>query len=292
MTIEELKNRKRELGYSNALVAAISGIPLGTVQKFFGGATKHPRHETIRAITKALYPMGTEGAAAFPGESKAIRLSYSTPESFVCGNSDPGAQTMILRESTPAYRGRPEWKTIDDYYALPDDVRVELIDGEFYEMEAPTFEHQELMFSIAMQIRMCIDAHGSACRVFVSPVDIQLDRDQYTMVQPDVVVICDDERLKRRVCFGAPDLVVEVLSPSTRRKDLTLKMKKYINAGVREYWVVDPSSERVVTYRFDDPDLPLICGYEDRVPIGISDGQCSIDFKKIWDSARELRRED
>jgi Uma2 family endonuclease len=131
--------------------------------------------------------------------------------------------------------------------------------------------------------------HPCGCRLFFAPIGVQLDCDDRTVLEPDLIIFCDDGKMRKRVYYGAPDFVVEILSPSTKRKDVTIKLRKYIAANVREYWIVDPETERVFVYQIEAGELPLICGYGDQVPVGISGGKCSIDFTGIWDSARELK---
>ncbi len=117
---------------------------------------------------------------------------------------------------------------------------------------------------------------------FMSPVDVQLDEDDRTVVQPDVLIVCDKSKFRNGRVFGAPDFITEVLSPSTRRKDLLLKLSKYGNAGVREYWLVDLDKKKVVVYDLENCDIPAIYNFEDTVPVGIWSGECSIDFKTIY----------
>lgn len=178
--------------------------------------------------------------------------------------------------------------TLEDYYNLPDEHRVELIDGVIYDMTAPTYIHQGLGGEIHSVLRDYIRKNKGKCMAFLSPADIQLDCDNKTMVQPDVFVICDRSKLKKRVLFGAPDLVIEVLSPSTRKKDMNIKTIKYKNAGVREYWMVDPSKKRIYVYEFDKSELPVVYTFEDCVPVGIWDGKCVVDFREIYEFVRFL----
>ena len=114
-----------------------------------------------------------------------------------------------------------------------------------------------------------------------SPVDVQLDCDEKTMVQPDVVVVlCDRSKVIRRCIYGAPDLVVrDTLSPSTRQKDVTIKLNKYIAAGVREYWIIDPDQCQVLVYDFSAAIYPVIYGFDAKIPVAIWDGDCVIDFQ-------------
>ena len=187
-----------------------------------------------------------------------------------------------VREAEPAYAADPGQGsyTIDDYYALTDDRRVELIDGCFYDMAALTWKHQTILLQIAMQLFPCVDAHPE-CRIFMAPVDVCLDDDGRTMVQPDVFIQCSRKDRDIRRINGAPDFVIEVLSPSNRFHDMFRKLNKYRFSGVREYWIVDPEKEQVIVYDLAHDEPPVIYTFHDTVPLIISNGECSVDFVKI-----------
>lgn len=178
--------------------------------------------------------------------------------------------------------------TLEDYLALPDDQRVELIDGVFFEMEAPTYIHQGVGGRLYTIFENYIESRQGSCFAFTAPVDVQLDCDDKTVVQPDVLIVCDMDKFRKGRVFGAPDLVVEVLSPSTSRKDRSLKLVKYKRAGVREYWIIDPDRRQVWVYEFERSDVPVIYGFEDTVPVGIYGGECKVDFAQIYDRMRPL----
>jgi len=133
-----------------------------------------------------------------------------------------------------------------------------------------------------------IDRKHGSCFVLAAPVDVQLDCDDRTVVQPDVLILCDPTKFRKGRIFGAPDMVVEVLSKSTSSRDRRLKLVKYRNAGVREYWIVDPDKKRVFVYEFEKSDFPRIYGFEDRVPLGIYQGECEVDFSQIYERIRPL----
>ena len=111
----------------------------------------------------------------------------------------------------------------------------------------------------------------------------QLDCDDKTIVQPDVLVLYDAGRLSGNTILGAPDLVVEVLSKATRKKDMFVKLNKYMNAGVKEYWMVDFEKMKVIVYDFLHENYPVIYGIHDVVPVGIFEGECQIDFGEIYE---------
>lgn len=253
MTIQEMKNRKKELGYTNEQVSELSGVPLGTVQKIFGGTTTAPRYETLQALEKVLgYP-------------------------------------SVMRETSAQYYVKKQGEYIlDDYYALPDEQRVELIDGVFYDMAAPASVHQLMDGFIYAKLLEHVAKNKGECLPIVAPVDVQLDCDNKTMVQPDVVILCDRDKLTRRCVYGAPDFVMEILSPSTRKKDMVIKLNKYMNAGVKEYWMVDPVQKRVLVYDFSAENYPTIYGFDSKIPVGIWNGECEIDFQEVYEYVRFL----
>ncbi len=149
-----------------------------------------------------------------------------------------------------------EYHTYADYCSWPDDVRYELIDGVAYAMgPAPVRRHQGMLLELARQVANILD--GSPCRPYIAPFDVRLpktdeiDNDVDTVVQPDLVVICDRAKLDDKGCRGAPDWVVEVLSPSTAGHDQILKRALYQRVGVREYWLVHPVDRIVTIYTLD-----------------------------------------
>ena len=261
MTLKELKEKKLETGLTNAMISKVSGVPLSTVEKIFGGTTKAPRKATMEAIERVL-------------AAEASRTLYTHV-----------APTGMVMDTPATYNASPNPKklyTIDDYYALPEDQRMELIDGVFYDIGAPAMAHQLIIGELYLLFRECTDAHASNCDVILSPCDVRLDKDNYTMVQPDLVIFCHDFDIDMKRYEGAPDLAVEILSPSTRRKDLTLKLFKYEQAGVREYWVVDPKVRKVTVHCFEKEDYhPVQYDFSDQIPIGISNGECVIDFSRV-----------
>ena len=175
--------------------------------------------------------------------------------------------------------------TLEDYYALPEDKRYELIDGVLYEMTVPTTVHQIIALQMCYQIERFIEEREGNCMTYIAPVDVQLDCDDKTMVEPDVIILCDRSKDINRCIYGAPDFVAEVLSKSTRRKDIGVKTYKYANAGVREYWMIDPKDMKVIVYTFaqndDAEDTVSIFGFQDKIPVGIYNGELKIDFAKI-----------
>lgn len=141
--------------------------------------------------------------------------------------------------------------TVDEIYALPEGQRAELIDGVIYDMASPKRIHQELAMYLSVEISLYIRSHKGPCKVYPAPFAVLLFNDGYNYVEPDVSVICDPSKLDDRGCNGAPDWVVEIVTESSRTMDNLIKLEQYRKAGVREYWIVDPSKRAVRVYGFD-----------------------------------------
>ena len=149
--------------------------------------------------------------------------------------------------------GLPEKKrphyTYADYATWDDDKRWELIDGEPCAMAAPSVDHQTIIGELYGQLWQFLK--DKPCRVFVAPLDVLLnaeDVDDSDVFQPDIVVICDRSKIIKKGCNGAPDMVIEILSPTTARRDRIKKFNKYLHAGVREYWIVDPDEKTIQVF--------------------------------------------
>ena len=169
--------------------------------------------------------------------------------------------------------------TYADYLQWPDDTRYELIDGEAFLMSpAPLVEHQEVAGEVFRQLANQLD--GQPCRPYIAPVDVRLPRKDEadaaidTVVQPDVLVVCDPHKIDRRGVRGAPDWVLEVLSPSTAAHDQIAKRRTYERAGVREYWLVHPGDRTLTVYVLDNGQYgrPEIYELKDATPIGVLPG--------------------
>lgn len=144
--------------------------------------------------------------------------------------------------------------TIEDIYALPDGERAELIDGQIYYMAPPKRRHQRIVLNLSRKIADHIDSKGGSCEVNIAPFAVFLSEDDLNYVEPDISVVCDPKKLDDQGCKGAPDWVIEVVSPGTRRMDYGVKLFKYRTAGVREYWIVDPEKNRITVWNFQNDD--------------------------------------
>ena len=134
-----------------------------------------------------------------------------------------------------------------------------------------------------------VDKNGGSCVPLTSPLDVYIEKNDRTVLQPDVVVICNKEVFQDDKVWGAPDMVIEILSPSTAERDLVYKLSKYRGSGVREYWIVDLKKERVIVYDFSDEDIISFYTFDDKVPVAIWDGALKIDFKAIAEEIKRIR---
>lgn len=252
MTIQEMIERKKELGYSYEKLAELSGVPVEIVQNILEGIIQTPHYDILYALEKVFSP----------------------------------AHSMMVRESAVEYGEKKQGQyTLEDYFALPDERRVELIDGVIYDMASPNLIHQTISMEICARLRDFVRKKKGNCLPGVAPLDVQLDCDNKTMVQPDVFVLCDKSKILNGRVFGAPDFIVEVLSPSTAKKDAGVKTVKYAEAGVREYWIVDSSRERIIVYILNKDgyyDISLFT-FKDEIPVFIFNNECKIDFQEISD---------
>lgn len=159
--------------------------------------------------------------------------------------------------------------TIDDIYALPDGQRAELINGNIYNMAPPNRIHQKLIGELYFTIKNYIKSNDGDCDVYPAPFAVFVNANDETYVEPDISVICDKNKLNDRGCNGAPDFIIEIVSPSSRQMDYRTKMTLYADAGVREYWIVDPAKERTTIYRFEEDDAPTIMPFIQPIQVGI-----------------------
>ncbi|MBR0482391.1 MAG: Uma2 family endonuclease [Firmicutes bacterium] len=256
MTIDEMRNRRREMGYTYEMLSEESGVPVATIQKIFSGTTLSPRRDTILALENVLK------------QQVVYTLSNElTP--------------LQVQEQVSDFGKIQGELTAEDLMTLPEDFRYELIDGVLFNLAVPVIDHQTIVEEIYLQFREGIRKNNGKCIVRELPTAIYYDKKNQLI--PDLFVLCDKKKLGRKYLMGSPDLIVEVLSPSTKQKDLTVKLAKYSEKGVRECWFADPKKERVIVYTFSDPEDNIIniYSFEDEIPVGIFEGRLKIDMKAV-----------
>ena len=197
--------------------------------------------------------------------------------------------TMISLDTTKRY-------TYADYLTWMDDMRREIYDGFVKLMTpAPNLKHQEISFNLTGIFRNYL--LKNKCKGFAAPSDVRLPKNKnnsdetiYTVLQPDLYVVCDLSKLDDRGCLGAPDLVIEITSPKTARRDLKDKYQIYEQHGVREYWIVNPSDENVLTFVLDANGKFQLAGLyagDDKIPVHIFDGDLQIDLTEVFENKTE-----
>ena len=269
MNIETMIAIKKEFSISYSAISEASGVPISTVQKVLGGITK-PRNSTAEALAKALNGFIKQGSPRWMGAVSFEELLISHDNNYGLSKAEG-----FENKSSGEYE-------VSDYENLPEDIRVELIDGYFYEMEAPTKKHQVILQEILIQLTSQIRKNKGGCKVYMAPSDVQLDESNKTIVQPDLFILCNKDMIKNsRRTVGAPEFVIEVLSESTRKKDMTLKLNKYEACGVKEYWIIDPNKEYIIKYFFENMSLTNIYTFNDIVPLELYEGKISVDFSEI-----------
>ena len=279
MTREEIIKLKEERGYSVAKLSEYSGVPVGTIRKIITGESKNPRMATLNALEKVL--VGDE--TIYSGKS----YEYDTQSVISYANEDSGeyiAGNTVFKDKSFAednhVKDQGEY-TVEDYMNLKDGDRKELIDGVFYDMASPTMIHQDIVSYLIYKFRNFINENKGKCKAIVAPSAVQIDCDERTMLEPDIYIICNRDNMKRFGIYGAPDFVLEVLSESTRKKDLGVKICKYINGGVKEIWYIDIKTEKIITYFKDDDYIPVIHSLEETVGLSIYEGKLQIDLSEI-----------
>lgn len=169
--------------------------------------------------------------------------------------------------------------TEEDYYNLPENVRAELIDGQIYYMSAPSRIHQEILSFLHLEIGNYLRSQNGSCKVYTAPFAVKLfSEDDRNVVEPDVSVICDPNKLTDRGCTGAPDWIVEIVSPSNSSHDYIRKLNLYADAGIREYWIVNPIKESIFVYHLEETKFEAAAyTFQDKIKVNIYD-DLWIDF--------------
>ncbi|MCL2762901.1 MAG: Uma2 family endonuclease [Treponema sp.] len=174
--------------------------------------------------------------------------------------------------------------TYADYLEWEGPERFQLINGEVFQMASPSVAHQALLMGLSSSFDTWLQ--GKSCRAFAAPLDVRLfpkkDKSDNTVVQPDLLVVCDSSKLDKGSVNGPPDLVIEIVSPSNSHNELFLKFNYYLEAGVREYWVVDPEMKRVTTHIYENGRY-ISTAYKDNdsIPVTVLSG-LTISLESLW----------
>lgn len=182
----------------------------------------------------------------------------------------------------PALQPQVNLISLEQYEALPEDKRVEVFDGVIYDMASPSQAHQTISIEMSTLINLYIKKKKGSCRVFTAPFDVKLSDHPLTIVQPDILVVCDKDKLDGKRCNGAPDFIIEIVSSGNPADDYIRKLYYYKNAGVREYWIVDPRRQIVTVNYFEGNILNIQYSFDSVIKVNIYD-DLLINFSEIAD---------
>lgn len=182
-----------------------------------------------------------------------------------------------------ALQPKPEIITLEEYEALPEDKRVEVFDGVVYDMASPSQVHQTILLKISAFIDSYITKKGGPCVILPAPFDVKLSDKPLTIVQPDIIVVCDRDKLDGNRCNGAPDFIIEIVSPGNQSDDYIRKLYYYKNYGVREYWIVDSKRRTVTVNYFEGNIVSVQYPFDSIIKVNIYD-DLLINFAEIANS--------
>ena len=180
----------------------------------------------------------------------------------------------------PAIQPQMETITLEQYEALPEEKRAEVFDGVVYDMASPSQIHQTISMELSNIIYNYIKSKKGSCQLFSAPFDVKLSDKPLTIVQPDIMVICDKNKLDGKRCNGAPDFIIEIVSPSNPEDDYIRKLYYYRNYGVREYWIVDPRRKTITVNYFERNMLNIQYSFDSTIKVNIYD-DLLINFSDI-----------
>ena len=174
----------------------------------------------------------------------------------------------------------PQLITIEDYESLPEDTRAEIFDGQIHCMAGPSQTHQTILLELSSTLNTFVKKKNGSCKVFPAPFDVKLNDNPLTIVQPDIMIVCDQNKLDGKRCNGAPDFIIEIVSPGNSSDDYVKKLYYYKNYGIREYWIVDPNRRTISVNYFEGDMISVPYTFNSTVKVNIYE-DLYIDFKEI-----------
>lgn len=180
----------------------------------------------------------------------------------------------------PALQPQSDQITLEQYEALPEDIRAEVFDGQLYYMASPSQVHQTILLELSSLLNSYVKQKKGNCKVFLSPFDVKLDNNPLLIVQPDIMIVCDQNKLDGKRCNGAPDFIAEIVSPSNPSDDYIRKLYYYKKYGVREYWIVDHKRKTITVNYFESDIISLTYPFIATIKVNIYE-DLHINFAEI-----------
>lgn len=177
-------------------------------------------------------------------------------------------------------QAKPEIITLEQYEALPENRRVEVFESVAYDMASPSQIHQSILLELSTLLNAYIKEKQGNCKVFPAPFDVLLSDSPLTIVQPDIMIVCDENKLDGKRCNGAPDFIIEIVSPGNPSDDYIRKLYYYKNYGVREYWIVDPKRRTITVNYFESDLINVTYSFDSTIKVNIY-SDLMIDFSQI-----------
>ena len=250
MDISKLRQLKKNTNMTNAEIAELSGIPFSTVNKIFSGATENPRYATLLAIEQVLTA------------KQKLPFYYDESKQEPC----------LVGEAATSYCYTARSYNSTDIESLSEGTRAELINGKLYLLAAPTRIHQFLVGELLFALKSHIRTSNGGCHVYTAPFAVRLFADDSTYVEPDLAVICNKDNLTEKGCNGAPDITIEIVSPGNASHDYVTKLAKYQQAGVREYWIINPETQKTLVMNFENSANTGEYDFADSITSGVLSG--------------------
>lgn len=252
MLIHKVQDLREHSQLSDYELSELSGIPLDRMNDILSGGEKESDYASLLVLEEVL------------ATGEKVPFSYNRTMQESC---------LVREAGIPyQYRARKSNYNIEDIERLSEYQRAELIRGVLYMLAAPSRMHQFLISELLYRIRRHIADNRGGCQVYTVPFDVRLFGNDMTCVLPDILVVCDKTKLTDKGCFGAPDWVIEIVSASNSKHDYVTKKEEYRQAGVREYWIIDPFQKNLSVYTFETSEEPKVYSYSEEVPSEVLSG--------------------
>ena len=290
MNVSDLKKRKKALKLTTKELAYMAELPVSTVSKIMTGETKNPSYLTVDILDKTLLREEAERRTRAYLNAMETYIAEHPDEEFEPEDfekqyrADHNLDDAPIPYAVPKDSDYPQsgnlaydrdngLMNIDEYCKLGESRNYELLDGHLIVNENPKVRHNRVVQKVWLSIYRYIEEHGGPCEAFMPSINTRFAGDDMTCLGPDIVVVCDPDNVDDFGTIDAPDWIIEVTSKSTRGRDYNEKRRKYMECGVREYWIIDIQKDKVVVYLKEEPEVAHAYSFDDRIPVSIYNGE-------------------